>query len=422
MKNYQNLSILFWLYASKVSNRTGKAPIYARLTINGVRAEISIGVSIEPEYWNKMSGKAKGRGDDVKIVNHKIDAIRSKILYHYNHLLSIKKHVTAEDVKNDFLGIKEKEKTLLELVNYHNKKMDEKVQLGVMALGTLKKYRVTENKLEKFIKYQFKKSDLYLSQLKHQFVVDFEHFLRVKENVGNNTTMKYIKNLKKIMNIAVVNDWVVKNPFGNFKCSYHKVHKDVLNQNELRQIINKDFKLDRINEIKDVFIFSCFTGFSYAELSELSPDDIQIGLDGELWIYKNRKKTNVQEKVPLLPLPLKIIEKYKTHPVCRSENRLLPVKSNQKYNSTLKEIALLCKINKKLTTHTARHTFATTVLLANKVPMEVVKELLGHTDIRTTQIYGKILQDNITEEMKRLKAFYNDQDSLFNNLNASNYE
>ena len=367
---------------------------------------MSIGVSIQPSFWDKRSGKAKGRGDDVKIVNAKIDAIRSKILRHYNHLISLKDDVSAEELKNEYLGIKEKEKTLMEVFDYHNQQMHEKVNLGIIVPKTHLRYKITKNKVQAFIQYQYKKHDIYLSKIKYQFVVDFEHYLRVKQSLCNNTAMKYIKNLKKIINMAVTHDWLVKNPFQNFKCTYHQVNKEVLTQTELDILINKDFRFERLNEIRDVFIFSCFTGFSYSDLESLAPDDVHRGLDGELWIYKNRKKTNTLERVPLLPLPLEILEKYKEHEICKSRNRLLPVKSNQKYNAFLKEVAEICGIRKKLTSHIARHTFATTVLLANKVPMEVVKELLGHKDIQTTQIYAKVLQDNISNEMRRLKTFY----------------
>jgi len=390
MKSLQNLSILIWLYSSKLSKKTGKAPIYVRLTIGGRQCQFSLGLSVNPANWDKNANKAKGRGDEIKIINNRIDAVRSKILYHFNHLIAIQDIVTVEDVRNEFLGINNQGKSLLETIDYHNQKLQEKVSIGAVAHGTYKRYKVTKNKVASFILSSYNKSDLFLDEITYQFVVDFEHFLRVKQKIGNNTAMKHIKNLKKILNLAVTHEWMLQNPILNFKCSYQKVHKEVLSKSELHALINKDFEIKRLNEIKDVFLFSCYTGFSYSELESLSPDDVTIGMDGEPWIYKNRKKTGNQERVPLLPIPLEIIDKYKENQECKLNNRLLPVKSNQKYNAYLKEIAGICGINKKLTSHTARHTFATTVLLANNVPLESKRSIRA----RRYQNYSNLCQNS----------------------------
>lgn len=215
--------------------------------------------------------------------------------------------------------------------------------------------------------------------------------------------MKGAKDLKQVLKYAVRLEYLPRNPFSDFKSTYRAGLRFFLDTKELNKLYNKRFGIKRLEEVRDCYLFSCYTGYAYADAADLRPEDVAVGLDGEKWIIRNRKKTTTLENVPLLPRALEIINKYKKHPYCVRSNRLLPVNSNQRYNSYLKEIADVCGIKKKLTTHTARHTFATTVLLTNGVPMETAMELLGHTDIRTTQIYARIVQQKISSDMKKLK-------------------
>jgi site-specific recombinase XerD len=210
-----------------------------------------------------------------------------------------------------------------------------------------------------------------------------------------------------VVNIALANDWLMKDPFLKFKGSIKEVERDFLSTEELQSIEDKKFTISRLDEVRDMFVFSCYTGLAYADIAKLSLNEIEIGIDKQKWIYTHREKTETKSNIPLLPKALEIIEKYKNHPECVISGKLLPLRSNQKMNAYLKEIAILCEITKNLTFHSARHTFATTVTLTNGVPIESVSSMLGHKNIRTTQIYAKVVEKKVSEDMKKLKSRLN---------------
>jgi site-specific recombinase XerD len=253
------------------------------------------------------------------------------------------------------------------------------------------------------MKHQYKIEDSPLPEMRLRFVTEFEHYLLTTDKLQSNTAHKYIKNLKKIMNMAVGLDWIPSNPFNQFKCSYTNPEREILNQDEINIILNKKMHTPRLEEVRDVFIFCCYTGFAYSDVYEFRQNAVMKGLDGTLWLSTLRQKTGTKESVPLLPTALEIIEKYRNNEYCKKQDKLLPVNSNQRYNAYLKEIADICGINKKLTSHIARHTFATTITLANGVPIETVSKMLGHHSIRTTQIYAKVVEQKVSDDMLSLK-------------------
>lgn len=267
----------------------------------------------------------------------------------------------------------------------------------------------TQKYVKQFLKEKMKTSDLFLSQLNYKFLTDFEYFLlkhQPKDHhkpCGNNTVMKHIERLRKMVNIALKNEWLEKDPFAKFKKTFTKTNRECLTELELKTIEAKEFKIERLRFVKDLFVFSCYTGLAYIDVMQLTPRSITLGIDGETWLFTSRQKTDTNVKIPLLPKALEIIEEYKDHPKAKADETLFPVISNQKLNSYLKEIADLCGITKNLTFHLARHTFATTVTLTNGVPIETVSKLLGHSSIRTTQIYAKVLDRKVSEDMKSLK-------------------
>jgi integrase len=399
----QTFSILFWINRSK-ANSKGLVPVWARITIDGKRAECSVKKQILSTLWDAEKNRAKGNSDEARAINNYLVMVQAELTKHYNILLSTKDFVTAEDVKNSYKGIKEVKKTFLELYTLYNQKLSERKEIEDLSDGRFRRFKVLYKKCAEFIKYQFKKSDLPLDEVKMSFIVEFEHYLRTVKMIGYNTTMKYMKDLKQVMKYGVMVEYIPSNPFETFKCSYKKVKRDFLDQEELDLLYRKNFKIQRLEEVRDCYVFSCYTGYAYSDAEALTSDDIAIGIDGEKWIIRDRIKTETTENVPLLPIALEIIVKYKNHPYCKAHNKLLPMNSNQRYNAYLKEIADMCGIKKNLTSHTARHTFATTVLLMNDVPMETAMELLGHTDIRTTQIYGKIVQKKLSNDMSKLKS------------------
>lgn len=401
--NNQKLAIKVRLNQQKAKD--GKLPVYIRIYVDGVKAEISSRHFVEPVHWDTKTNRVKTLSKDAAYINGYIERTVNFINQEFLKAHSTAKSISAAEIKNKFLGKDEipQHKTILEAFDYHNLKMFDKVKAGLIVPKTYLRYKITKDKVEKFIKRQFKVADKPLPEMRLAFITEFEHYLLTVECIQSNTAHKYIKNLKKIMNMAVGLDWIPSNPFNQFKCSYTNPEREILNQDELDLIMNKELHAERLIEVRDVFIFCCYTGFAYSDVYNFAQDAVMKGLDGNLWLATARQKTGTKESVPLLPIPLEIISKYREHEHCKRYNKLLPVNSNQRYNSYLKEIADLCGIKKKLTSHIARHTFATTVTLANGVPIETVSSMLGHRNIRTTQIYAKVVEKKVSEDMNALK-------------------
>jgi site-specific recombinase XerD len=408
MKVASNMAILLWLRNAK--NNLDLATIMVRITINGKRIDWSLGKQVNPDHWISGAGILKSAAKESKLVNPYLNQVRGDIQTHFNILTTKCVNVTPEMVKNAFFGIQEetkKEKTLLEAFNYHNLKFKEKAQIGKVSMKSWERLEIAKNKVIAFMNEVLKCQDKNLTELKMSFVTEYEHFLSVNQKMQTNTVMKYIKILKQILNYAVALDWLQSNPFNQFKCTYRNPDRVVLSQDEIDVLYFKVMPNERLEQVKDIFLFACYTGYAFSDIESLSPDAVVKGIDGEIWIHANRVKTDVRENVMLLDIPLKIIEKYKNNKQCMAKGTLLPAISNQKYNAYLKEIAALCNINKHLTSHIARHTFATTVTLANGISLESVSAMLGHASIKTTQIYAKVVQSKLSTEMKGLKAKMN---------------
>jgi site-specific recombinase XerD len=401
MESRNTYSVTFITRTSKMKG--GEAPIYCRITVDSRRAEISIKKGVRPEDWTK-TGKVKGNTENARSLNAYIKQIEAKIFEHYRELLAKNKLPTAEALRNAYLGTDDKGHSLLNLIEYHNTELKDTIEWG-----TMKNYMTTQKYVAMFLKEKLKTSDVFLSQLSYKFLADFEMYLRRHQPkdhhkpCGNNTVMKHIERLRKMINLAIRNEWLEKDPFAKFKQSFTKSDREYLTKEELETIELKEFKISRLQQVKDLFVFSCYTGLSYIDVMQLSRTNISIGIDGEYWLYTSRQKTDSSVRIPLLPIALEMIEKYKDHPVALFKGTLFPNISNQKLNSYLKEIADLCHLEKNLTFHLARHTFATTVTLTNGVPIETVSKLLGHSSIRTTQIYAKVVEIKVSQDMKLLR-------------------
>lgn len=402
MKNVNTFGIQFVIRKHRIKD--GEAPIYARITVNTNRCEISVKKRIHTDNWNNGKGMAKGKNPEISKLNSYLEQVRSQLTNYYQELVINKQATTADAIKNKFLGVEESEQTLMSLIKYHNDRMDKNLEWG-----TQKNYFTTEKYISMFLTDKLKKKDIPLSELNYRFINDFEYFLRKhqptdhQKPMGNNTIMKHIERLRKMINLAVKMEWIEKDPFIAHKAKFIKVQRGFLSQEELLRIENKEFGIERLQQVKDLFVFSCYTGLAYIDAISLKSADIRKGIDGGEWIFTARQKTDVSVQVPLLSKASKIIEKYKDHPKTKFSGTVFPVISNQKLNSYLKEIADLCGINKNLTFHLARHTFATTVTLTNGVPIESVSKMLGHSDIRTTQIYAKVVEMKISEDMTKLQ-------------------
>jgi site-specific recombinase XerD len=403
MKNNQKCSVLVWPNQPKAKN--GLVPLYLRITIDGKKTAIATGHSIRLNLWDRKQNKLKFNAPNASLINAYLDRSRNAIQQEFLSRVARGEHMLPIDLKNSFLGIEEEEtkKTLLQAFDFHNLKMAELVKVDQVSNRTLGKYESTKKKIEEFLKLRYKKKDVPLEELRLSFVTEFEHFLLTNEKLQANSAFKYIKNLKKIMGMSVDLDWIQSNPFSKFKCSYKDPKRIVLTQSEITSLITTEFKQPRLAEIRDVFVFCCYTGFAYSEVHKFRSQDLVIGMDGEHWLTTHRKKTGERESVPLLPVALEIVKRYENHPRRLRSNQLLPVKANQVYNAYLKEVAVLCGIDKHLTTHIARHTFATTITLSNGVPIETVSKMLGHSKISTTQIYAKVLDNKVSSDMQDLK-------------------
>ena len=400
MKTTQTFSTLIW--ANRRNKSKTDAVLFLRITVDGQRAELSLKKKINFNDWNPDVGCMKGTVGEAKVINSYIIQVKAEVFKLYTQMQMMDEFITAETLRLKFTGEKEEKKTLLQVFDFHNQEMEKSVGVSIEKV-TLTKYKTVRRKVESFIKHQYKKSDIYLQELNHQFITNFEFYLKSEENIDHNTTMRYIRNVKKIINDSVRNEWLTRNPFDGFKCSLKKVDRDILSMEEINLIQQKDFRIPRLAQVKDLFIFSCYTGLAYVDVMKLTPLNLAIGIDGESWLMTHRQKTEESVKIPLLPEAIEIIKKYKKHPDVIHSGGILPRMSNQKLNSYLKEIADLCGINKNLTFHLARHTFATTITLANGVPMETVSKLLGHSSIKTTQIYAKVIEKKVSEDMNALK-------------------
>ncbi len=402
MKINEELSILFWLKREKVL-KDGRVPIYVRITVNGDRDGFASGKKIHPDYWDEENATADKACPDHQFINSYVTKTKAELERCYNQVAAVHKKVKASMVKDTYMPKPVvQSKSLMDAFNLHNDEFAERVRKEKGSPGTLARYERLKDKVEVFLKKKYKKADIALDEIEMALAVNFFHHLSMN-NIADNTAMKYIKTLKQIIDRAIDEGWIRHNAITGFKCTYIDPDRETLEQHEILEMYKKPIAIKRLEEVRDVYVFCCFTGYAYETVYKLEPENVFKGLDGKPWITKDRQKTGVEETVPLLPIPLAIIKKYKNHPYCLEENKLLPVNSNFRYNAYLKEVADICGINKKLTTHTARHTFATTVTLENDVPIETVGKMLGHKDLRSTQKYAKITKRKISNNMKALE-------------------
>ena len=380
----------------------GLVPIQMQVTLEGVRQFITTGQKIEPDYWDVRTGRAAGKSQKIKVINEYLDKMRVDAYKVFNEMKSLGNEFTPEDLRRNLTGKNEaKTKKLLEVCDIFNSNAEKLIgiEIGKITWGRYKAFR---NRIADFLKLKYSLDDIYLSHLKYSFMVEYEFYIKTEVKIQQNTMAKYLKYVNRVIEFATNNEWMDRNIFQNYKCPVKEAKREYLTQAELDRIMDKDFKIDRLIEVRDIFVFCCYTGYAYKDAANLTPGHIGTGINGKKWIYTSRQKTENVSNVPLLETALDILEKYKDHPKCVKDNKLLPIKSNQKLNSYLKEIADICEIKKPLTTHIARHTFATTVLLANGVSMEATSKMLGHSSIKTTQIYGKIVESRVGDEMDML--------------------
>lgn len=387
-------------YINKQRAVQGQCTIYLRITVAGVREAINTGVYVQQQNWDKVKSRIKGNSPEAVAQNNLLSALKTKAVGIYTDSLNQNLPITSEAIKAKLVSPGAKAEYLMRLMELHNAYVKRKVGVEV-SKATYTKYETLKLKVKGYLRKAHASNDIALDKLNKGFLMGFELYLKADEHIGHNTAIKYIQFLKRVVNYGIGMEWLKHDPFKAFKCTLHTVTRECLTQEEVDRIRVKELVSPRLEQVRDVFVFSCYTGLAYADVKKLRYSEITQGVDGKQWIHTYRAKTNTRVPIPLLPQALGLIEKYTSR--TGSNDLVFPVLSNQKTNSYLKEIADVCGIAKKLTYHIARHTFATTITLSNGVPIETVSKLLGHTNIKTTQIYSKVVDSKISNDMAALR-------------------
>lgn len=392
--------INFWLRQA-VANSEKQSPVYVRFTIIGKRVDLSTGIFIIPSQWNEVQQRMNPKIPGSHAINQRLDRLKTEIQDIFNQLKSSGNDFTVKTIKNILLNTTNS-KGILEIFDYYLTSILAKLNKGY-SMETYKHYKSSRKRLASFIKYFYKKNDYPVESIDYKFLDSFDVYLKQKFGNHQNTAWNYHKHLRRVLNLAISMEHIQKNPYNKFKVPLEETHREILTIEELTRLEEKDIQIERLAAVRDIFVFACYTGLSYSDISKLNQNHLQKGIDKKEWIIIDRSKTNNRCRIPVLPQAKEILRKYENYPKNQHKGVLLPVLTNQKMNSYLKELGDICNINKSITMHMARHTFATSVTLGNGVPIETVSKILGHTSLKTTQIYAKILDHKISEDMELLQ-------------------
>lgn len=409
------LKIIFFIKSGKI-NLNGECPIFAKINLGTKTTTMSTGKSINPDRWlasNRL--RSLLRDNREKVIKESLDLFLLKAERFHNEAYKMGNDITLEELKSHLKGINFKNDTtyLLDLFEVHNQHFLKLVTIGERAKASYQKYERSKDLIRIFLKKKYGVTDIDINDVTSSFIYNLESFLKFeseyKDVVGikNNSVVKYFKNFKTVCNYAIKMDLIERNPFIKYEGKIRITEATFLTQEELDRIESKTFSAERLEKVKDIFLFSCYTGYAPVDAQKLTSDNIILDSNKELWIKTERQKTKVKANVPVLPQTLKIIQKYQF-----TEKGLIPKLSNQKMNAYLKEIADIIELKKNLTWYVARHTFASTVTLGNGIKIENVSAMLGHTTIKQTQHYAKVLDNNVLEDMKKLKEKYLNQEKF----------
>lgn len=401
-KQRSTFSVAFYIRRTRI-NKHGEAAIVVRVTVDGMRADTAAQKTINPKLWDAAKGKAFERSPLAKELNMYLDSIRAKLIrIHRDMEQDDTLYITADDVVKRFTGKDRPERhTIMEVFREHNERC-RKLSGIDMSPATVERYETCLKHTLEFMQYTYHRDDFYLDELNRQYIEDYELYLKTVRKCNHNSTTKYLKNFKKITRIAMQKEWLKRDPFAGIRFSLQPVERDFLEKHELDKIYKKKITIERLDQVRDVFVFCSFTGLAFSDVKQLIESHIYTDVNGNKWIRKSRQKTNNMCNIPLMDIPLKLIEKYKSNPRCQVSGHLLPVLCNQKMNAYLKELSDICGIKKNITTHTARHTFAT-LMLANGVTIDNVAKMLGHSDTKMTRHYARVLDSSILRDMKMVE-------------------
>ena len=405
MVKHATFNVLIVPRAKRNEKQTSEK-LYARITVGGQRVELSLGRDVKQGLFNAKAQRCLANSKQARLTNDFVEIVKSNLNEIRQQLIIEKKTITTELIRSRYKGLPDPDEKscphLLEFYDEHNRKFKELIGTKDHSASTYQRHLTSKKHVKEYIEKVYSKDDLSLEKVNYKFLNNYEHYLKVKRGCNHNSTMKYIKNLGKIIRLAYAEGYIRLNPFGKFKLSYEPVTREILTQKEVNHLVKMEIEEDRLDRVRDLFVFCIYTGVAFCDVHTLKINNIVKDNAGDKWIKNKRHKTNVDYLVPIMKVPRKIIKKYKNHPQRVKKGLVIPQISNQNYNAYLKELAIRCKIEKNLTSHIARHTFATTITLENGVPLEVVSKMLGHTSLKTTQIYAKVHEKVIKHGMKSL--------------------
>lgn len=392
--------ILFYL-KRQAARKDGTVPVMGRITVDGTQTQFSCKITIDPKVWDTKSGRATGRSAAAIETNRMLDNMRVSINKHYREIMDRDNYVTAEKVKNAFLGLEHRCRTLLQVFKQHNEDYEKMYEAGMKAKATLLKYQCVYRHLEEFIYQRYHVRDIALKELTPAFISDFDIFLRTEKNCCTNTVWLYLCPLRTMVSIAISNEWLSRDPFRDYEVKKEQTTRYFLTKDEIRQLMDGKLKNAKQELYRDLFVFCIFTGLSFSDMRNLSEENIRTYFDEHLWISINRQKTGVQSNIRLLDIPKKILEKYRG---LREDGKIFSVPHYMTCLYGIRAVAKRCGITKHLTWHMSRHTMATEICLTNGVPIETVSSILGHKNITTTQIYAKITKEKLNQDMENLST------------------
>ena len=393
-------STIFYL-KRQAARKDGTVPVMGRITVDGTQTQFSCKITIDPKVWDTKSGRATGRSAAAIEADRMLDNMRVSINKHYREIMDRDNYVTAEKVKNAFLGLEHRCRTLLQVFKQHNEDYEKMYEAGMKAKATLLKYQCVYRHLEEFIYQRYHVRDIALKELTPAFISDFDIFLRTEKNCCTNTVWLYLCPLRTMVSIAISNEWLSRDPFRDYEVKKEQTTRYFLTKDEIRQLMDGKLKNAKQELYRDLFVFCIFTGLSFSDMRNLSEENIRTYFDEHLWISINRQKTGVQSNIRLLDIPKKILEKYRG---LREDGKIFSVPHYMTCLYGIRAVAKRCGITKHLTWHMSRHTMATEICLTNGVPIETVSSILGHKNITTTQIYAKITKEKLNQDMENLST------------------
>ena len=407
-------SIIFYL-KRQVVKKDGTVPVMGRITVDGTQTQFSCKVTANPKLWDTKGGRMTGKSMQALEVNRKLDKMRVSINKHYQEILDRDNYVTAEKVKNAFLGLEYRCQTLLKVYAQYNEDYEKLYKAGMRSWGSLRRYRCVYRHLQEFLQSRYHVNDISLKELTPAFITDFEAFLRTDKHLCENSLSVYMLPLRTMVFRAIDNGWLTRDPFHDYKVPKVETTRGFLTKEEIHLLMNAELKRKTMQLIRGLYLFCCFTGLSFADLKNLKEEHIQTFFDDSEWIMIDRQKTGVRSTIKLLDYPKSIMEKYRG--LC-ADGRIFPVPCYSDCRGILLRVAKRCGITKHLTWHMSRHTMATEICLTNGVPIETVSSILGHKDIKTTQIYAKITKEKLNKDMDKLSLQLNHIDEYMGKMNV----